>query len=51
MTFTEHYQAAKKRIDGLGLRYQPWKSKPVLALAAMALVLALWTWIRRGEPE
>ena len=49
MTFHDHYKAAEKRIEALGLRYQPWKSKPVLALAAMAFALALWTWLRRAE--
>ena len=50
MTFLEHYQAAEKRIEALGLRYQPWKSKPVMALAMMALLLAGWTWLfRRGS--
>lgn len=51
MTFTDHYKAAEKRIEGLNLRYQPWKSKPVLALAVLALLLAAWTWLRRQNPE
>lgn len=51
MTFTEHYQVAEKRIEGLNLRYQPWRSKPVMALAGLALLLAAWTWVFRRDPE
>ena len=50
MTFHDHWQWAERRVDGWDLRYQPWESKPVIPLAALKLLVALWTWVRGAVP-
>ena len=47
--FIDHWKAAERRVDGWDLRYQPWKSKPVLLLAGIKLLVAGWTWARGVE--